>query len=74
MQVEAKVLVTDEIAASLPSRPDRVRECVTAAQQAMDELAADKGRRISESPRLSNQRPNGLGFLELTFVAETVKR
>ena len=72
--VEAKVLVADEVARSLPSRPDRVRECMNAAEQAMNETAADKGRVIAHAPKLVDQRSTGLGFMELTFQAETVKR
>lgn len=73
-QIEAKVLVSDEIAQSLPSRPDRVRECVNAAEQAMNETAADAGRVIAHAPKFSDSRSTGLGFVELTFVADTVKR
>lgn len=73
-QVAAKVLVREEIAYTLPSHPERVRECMNAAEQAMNETAADLGRRISHAPKLSDQRSTGLGFVELTFVADTVKR
>jgi hypothetical protein len=72
--IEAKVLVTEQIYGSLPSHPERVRECVTAAAQAMNETAADRGREISETPRLVDQRATGLGFVELRFEAATVKR
>ena len=72
--VEAKVLVTEEIAQSLPSRPDRVRECMNAAEQAMNEQAAERNRVISHAPKFSDSRPTGLGYVELTFVADTVKR
>lgn len=73
-QIEAKVLVADEIARSLPSRPDRVRECMNAAEQAMNETAADEGRTIAHAPKFSDSRSTGLGFVELIFVADTVKR
>ena len=73
-QIEAKVLVSEEIAQSLPGRPDRVRECMNAAEQAMDEEAAVDGRRIAHAPKFSDMRPTGLGFVELSFVADTVKR
>jgi len=73
-QIEARVLVTDEIAQSLPSRPDRVRECMNAAEQAMNAEAADAGRAITHAPKFSDSRSTGLGFVELTFVADTVKR
>lgn len=72
--VEAKVLVAEEIALSLPNRPDRVRECMNAAEQAMNETAADKGRVIAHAPKLTGQRSTGLGYVELTFQADTVKR
>jgi len=68
------VLVSDEIAQSLPSRPDRVRECMNAAEQAMNAEAADAGREIAHAPKFSDSRSTGLGFVELTFVADTVKR
>ena len=71
MQAEAKVLVTEQIAESLSSRPDRVQECMLEAEQAMNEFAADDGRTTSEPPRLVSHRKNGLGFVELTFHAET---
>lgn len=73
-QIEAKVLVTEEIAQSLPKRPDRVRECMNAAEQAMNEEAAVEGRRISHAPKFSDMRPTGLGYIELTFFADTEKR
>jgi hypothetical protein len=73
-QIEAQVLVTDEIAQSLPLRPDRVRECMNAAEQAMNATAAESGRQIAHAPRFSDSRSTGLGFVELTFVADTVKR
>ena len=72
--IAAKVLVSEEIYLSLPSRPDRVRECINGAEQAMTEIAAEAGRVISETPRLVDQRQTGLGFVELEFHADTVKR
>ena len=72
--VEAKVLVAEDIYVSLPAHPERVRECINAAEQAMNETAAEKGRAISETPRLVDQRATGLGFVELRFEAGTVKR
>lgn len=71
--VEAKVLVPREVYVTLGSRQDRVRECINAAEQAMNETAAEKGRRISETPRLVDQRDTGLGVVELAFQAETVR-
>jgi hypothetical protein len=73
-QIEAKVLVADEMARSLPARPDRVRECMNAAEQAMNETAAVDGLQIAHAPKFSDSRATGLGFVELTFVADTVKR
>lgn len=73
-QIEAKVLVADEVARSLSSRPDRVRECMNAAEQAMNATAAESGRQIAHAPKFSDSRSTGLGYVELTFVADTVKR
>lgn len=72
--VEAKVLVADEVYVSLGERPDRVRECINAAAQAMGDVAAERGHVVRETPRLVDQRPTGLGFFELRFEAETGKR
>lgn len=72
--VRASVLVSEEIARSLPSRPDRVRECMNAAEQAMNEQAADRSRVIAHPPKLVDQRVTGLGYVELEFQADTVKR
>lgn len=71
--VQAKVLVSDEVAMSLPKRPDRVRECMNAAEQAMNATAAEERRRISHAPKLVDQRVTGLGYVELTFQADTEK-
>lgn len=72
--VEAKVLVPLEVYVTLGQRSDRVRECVAAAEQAMNETAAEKGRVISETPRLVEQRDTGLGLVELHFQSDTVAR
>ena len=72
--VEAKVLVSDEIYTSLPSRNDRVRECINAAEQAMNTTAGERGHVITETPRLVGQRPTGLGYFELRFEAEPGRR
>jgi hypothetical protein len=72
--VEAKVLVPFEVYATLAKRNDRVRECINAAEQAMNETAAEQGRRICETPRLVQQRDTGLGVVELSFQADTEKR
>jgi hypothetical protein len=71
MQVECKVLVKDEIAASFPSRPDRVRECMVEAEQVMTVTAKERGRHLSEPPRFTDARPTGLGLVEITFTAAT---
>ena len=72
--VEAKVLVREDVYVTLPQHPERVRECVAAAEQAMNETAAEKGARIRETPRLVDQRATGLGFYELHFYADVEKR
>ena len=72
--IQAQLLVSQEIYVSLPKRPDRVRECATAAASAMDAMAGECGRVISETPRLVDQRPAELCFVELTFQADTAKR
>jgi len=69
--VEAKVLVPMDVYVTLGKRNDRVRECINAAEQAMNETAAEKGRVISETPRLIEQRDTGLGVMELAFQADT---
>ena len=71
MQVEAKVLVTEQIAQSLPAHPERVQECMLEAEQAMNELAGERKRVTSEPPRLIDSRKTGLGYVELTFHADT---
>ena len=72
--VEAKVLVPMEVYVTLGKRNDRVRECINAAEQAMNETAAERGREISETPRLVDQRDTGLGVVELNFQADTRPR
>ena len=72
--VEAIVLVKSEIAETLPSRPDRVEQCMLEAEEAMNDLAADRGRVTSDPPRLVEHRPTGLGLVALTFQADTSPR
>ena len=72
--VEAKVLVPEAVYVTLPQHPARVRECVAAAEQAMNETAAERNSVIRETPRLVGQRSTGLGFFELHFMADVEKR
>jgi hypothetical protein len=73
--IEAKLNVPTEVYVSLPQRPDRVRECINAAEQAMNEEAAQTGWVISETPRLVGQQMHQLiDQVELTFQAEAVRR
>lgn len=71
MQVSAKVLVTKDIAEALPSRPDFVKKCMDEAATSMNELAAERHRHITAPPQLSDARDTQLGYVELTFFAET---
>ena len=71
---EVKVPVPMDQYVTLGSRPGAVREIVGAASSAMDELAAAGGRRLTETPRLVDQRDTGLNVVELVFQAETGKR
>lgn len=70
--VEAKVLVPMEVYAALGKRNDQVRECINAAEQAMNATANERSRVISETPRLIDQRDTGLGVVELRFEADTI--
>lgn len=72
--LRSEVLVSTEIYSTLPRHPARVRECVTAATQAMEAVAAEGRRVLSETPRLIDQRPSDLGFVYLVFEADTAKR
>ena len=71
MRIGATLLVTREIAESFPTRPDRVEECVTQAAEAMGNLAAERHRHLTGRPELTDTRDTELGFVELTFGADT---
>jgi hypothetical protein len=71
---EVKIPVPMDQYVTLGSRPDRVRELVGAASSAMDELASADGLRLTETPRLVDQRDTGLNVVELVFQAETGRR
>ncbi|MCK9597800.1 MAG: hypothetical protein M0R06_02090 [Sphaerochaeta sp.] len=70
-RIACKVLTPNAIAVTFPQRPDRVSEAMSEAAEAMEERAAERGRTISEPPRLMSMRPTALGFVELTFESET---
>jgi hypothetical protein len=70
-QVQASLHVATDIAETFPSRPDLVQQAADAALEAMRELAGERNRHVSEAPRLADMRDTKLGFVELTFVAET---
>lgn len=71
MQVQASMHVETKIAEQFPQRPDLVQQAADAALEAMREMAAERHRHVSEAPRLSEMRDTNLGFVELTFVADT---
>ncbi|GAB3776743.1 hypothetical protein FB382_004408 [Nocardioides ginsengisegetis] len=70
-QVTASLHVDSEVAAQFPQRPDFVKEAMDAAEAAMKELAAERNRRLSSPPQLTDTRDTRLGFVELTFTADT---
>jgi hypothetical protein len=70
-QVTASLHVKSEIAASFPSRPDRVQECRDAAAAEMGRIAGERNRRLAGRPELAEIRDTKLGLVELTFVADT---
>ncbi|MGN6245126.1 MAG: hypothetical protein ACTHQ3_15850 [Motilibacteraceae bacterium] len=74
--VQARLNVPLPVYVTLGERPDRVRECVSAAASEMERVASEAGRRLSETPRLVAQSdPHPLlDAVELTFEAETVPR
>lgn len=71
MQIEAKVPVSREVAESLPGRPDLVEMVTLEAERAMSELAKERHRHLSDRPRYVDARDTELGFVELTFTADT---
>jgi hypothetical protein len=71
MQVQAQMHVEKAIAEQFPSRPDYVKQAADAALEAMRETAAERNRHVSEAPRLADICDTRLGFVELTFVADT---
>lgn len=71
MQVSAKVIVTKKIAEGLPSNPEWVKRCMDEAATSMNELAAERHRHIAAPPQLADSRDTRLGYVELTFFAET---
>lgn len=73
-QITASLHVSSEVAESFPARPDRVRECRDAAEVEMDKVAAERGRQLTGAPELSDIRDTKLGYVELTFLAETGPR
>lgn len=70
-QVTASLHVASDVAATFPSRPDRVKEAMDAAEAAMKDLAAERRRHLASAPKLTDMRDTSLGFVELTFVADT---
>lgn len=71
MELEAKLLVAREIAESLPSRPDRVENMIAEAEAAMVTKAKERHRHLRERPRYVDARDTALGYVELTFAADT---
>lgn len=71
MQVQAQMHVEQSIAEQFPARPDLVQQAADAALEAMRATAAERNRHVSEAPRLSDVRDTRLGYVELTFVADT---
>lgn len=71
MQVQAQMHVETAIAEQFPRRPDFVKQAADAALDAMRETAAERNRHVSEAPRLAEVRDTKLGYVELTFVADT---
>jgi len=73
MDVAAKVIVTKAIASGFSKNPSHVRECMARAEVAMNEIAAERGRRISHVPKLIDTSASALGtdLVELTFQAAT---
>lgn len=73
-EIAAEVIVAEKVARSLPRNPEALRECVTKAEQSMNELAAERGRRVAERPRYIDAHDTGLGYVRLEFRAATAVR
>ena len=71
MQVQASMHVETKIAEQFPQRPDLVQQAADEAMKAMTETAAERNRHVSEAPRLTDVRDTKLGYVELTFTADT---
>ena len=71
MLVQASMHVETKIAEQFPARPDLVQQAADEAMKAMTETAAERNRHVCEAPRMSEIRDTGLGYVELTFVADT---
>ncbi len=71
MQVSATALVDKRVAEQLPQRPDLTAEIARQAEDSMRELAAERNRHMSSRPELTELRDTSLGYVELTFVADT---
>lgn len=71
MQVSAQMHVDQDVAAQFPQRPDFVKQAMDVAEEAMTKIAAERNRHLSSPPQLTDTRDTRLGFVELTFVADT---
>ena len=71
MQVQASMHVETKIAEQFPSRPELVKQAADEALKAMSETAGERNRHVSEAPRLTDVRDTRLGYVELTFTANT---
>lgn len=71
VQVTATATVDKAIAEQFPQRPDLTAQAASEVEARLRELAAERNRHLSERPQLTDLRDTGLGFVELTFVADT---
>ena len=71
MLVQASMHVETKIAEQFPARPELVQQAADEAMKAMSATASERNRHVSEAPRVSEIRDTGLGYVELTFVADT---
>lgn len=69
--IEATQLVEKKIAERLPAQPGWTRQLADSALEVMNELAAERGHKVSSAPRLADARDTRLGYVELRFVADT---